>query len=278
MIDRTPAAHAAHDELLVVRLYGGDVDAAERVRALEQIAECRDCSELFADLGAIADADVALQIPPRPRDFTLTEGDAARLRRPRLATWFGGGGLRRSLGGSLAALGLVGLVLTGVASLTGGAANPVQFSTNQSLTGGAQPVAAPSQADLAAFGSGAAATAAPAVEAPTPAPAASAAASERSAANLSPTTAGASPGASAYAVAPATQPPAQLGDQGKVAPGSQSPGLGRPTPTVPVATGPQGGIDARLLWLVGFGLLFLLGVAVAILPGRRRGHGRGGPS
>ena len=270
-MDRTPpAAHATHDELLIARLYGGDVDAAERERVLEQIAECRDCAELFADLGAIADAVVAMQVPRRPRDFGLTEADAARLRRRRLSAWFFGAGLRRSLGGSLAALGLVGVVLTGVASLTSGAASPVEFSSNQSLTGAAQPVPAASQADLAAFGSAAA---------PTAAPAATAAASERSATNLSPTAASASPAASAYAVSPASQAPAQQGDLGKVSLASQSPaGLGQPTPAVPESSVAQGGIDARLLWLVGFGVLFLLGIAVVILPGRRRGHGRGGPS
>jgi len=114
-MDRTAAVtHAAHDELLIARFYGGDVDESERVRVLDRMADCRDCAALFADLAAIAEADEAMPVPPRPRDFTLTEEDAVRLRPKRRAlSGIFGPGLHRSLGGSLAALGLVGMVLTG---------------------------------------------------------------------------------------------------------------------------------------------------------------------
>src|ERR1035437_9593595 len=78
-MDRTPAAtHAGHDEMLIVRLYGGDVDESERARALDLMVDCRECANLFADLGAIAEASAAMPVPPRPRDFALTDKDAPR--------------------------------------------------------------------------------------------------------------------------------------------------------------------------------------------------------
>jgi len=120
MNNTTPAAHAAHDELLIARLFGGDVSEAERARALDQMGECGECAALFTDLGDIADATEAMPVPDRPRDFSLTQSDAARLRRRRWSrSALFGAGLRRSLGGSLAALGLAGLVLTGGLALLG---------------------------------------------------------------------------------------------------------------------------------------------------------------
>src|ERR1035437_10081176 len=128
-MDRTTSAsHPNHDEMLIARFYGGDVDDSERARAIELMVDCADCADLFADLGAISEASSAMPVPARPRDFTLTEEDAARLRSKRRA-WKAifGLGLRRSLGGSLAALGLAGLMLASAASLLG-------QTTNVSLT------------------------------------------------------------------------------------------------------------------------------------------------
>ena len=119
-MDRTAATHATHDELLLARLYGGDVDERERRRALDQIASCQDCANVFADLGSIAVATAALPTPPRPRDFTLTEADAARLGR-RSVGWaiFDWLGRTKALGGSMVAAGLVGVVLVGAISVLG---------------------------------------------------------------------------------------------------------------------------------------------------------------
>ena len=79
-MDRTPlAAHAAHDELLIARLFGGDVSDVERASALDLMGECDECAALFVDLGDIAAATEALPVPARPRDFSLTAADAARL-------------------------------------------------------------------------------------------------------------------------------------------------------------------------------------------------------
>ncbi len=119
-MDRTAPTHATHDQLLLARLYGGDVDELERSRALDQIATCQDCADVFADLGSIAAATAALPTPPRPRDFTLTEADAARVGR-RGTGWgiFDWLGRTRALGGSMAAAGLAGLALVGALSVFG---------------------------------------------------------------------------------------------------------------------------------------------------------------
>jgi hypothetical protein len=37
----------------------------------------------------------------------------------------------------------------------------------------------------------------------------------------------------------------------------------------------QSGMDARLLWLAGFGALFAIGLTIALLPRLPRGRGRG---
>ena len=122
-MDRTAAAHSNHDELLIVRLFGGDVDDHERAIALDLLGECEDCAALFADLVATADAMAALPVPARPRDFALTEADAARLRKARRGLGFFSALRRtRALGGSLVALGLVGIVATASLGILGGTA------------------------------------------------------------------------------------------------------------------------------------------------------------
>ncbi len=112
--------HANHDELLLARLYGGDVNERERAHALELMAACEECAGFFADLGAIATATAEMAVPRRPRDFTLTEADAARLRRRSNGRSLLGWLVRtRALGGSMAAIGLVGVVALGAVSAFG---------------------------------------------------------------------------------------------------------------------------------------------------------------
>lgn len=116
-MQRPAATHSTHDELLLVRLYGGDVDERERSSALDQMASCEQCADLFADLGAISAATAALPVPPRPRDFTLTEADVAHLGRRDIGRgifdWLG---RTRALGGSMVAAGVIGVVLIGAIS------------------------------------------------------------------------------------------------------------------------------------------------------------------
>lgn len=147
MHSNSATPHATHDELLLARLYGGDVDERERARALDVVAACEECAGFFADLGAIATATVAMAVPPRPRDFTLTEADAARLRRRSnggsLRGWFG---WARALGGSMAVIGLVGVVALGAISAfgTGSATAPQSdFGSERNAAGQPAPTVAP---------------------------------------------------------------------------------------------------------------------------------------
>src|SRR5664279_544466 len=143
-MDRTAATHSNHDELLIVRLFGGDVDDRERARALDLLGECEDCAALLADLGATADATAALPVPARPRDFTLTEADAARLRRERRGIGFLSVLRRtRAIGGSLVAIGLVGIVTTASVGILGGPAGANLTSNRSNAFGLSADTAAP---------------------------------------------------------------------------------------------------------------------------------------
>ena len=277
-MDRTaPAAHADHDELLVARLYGGDVSDVERARALDLLANCPECESLFADLGAMADATAALLVPPRPRDFRLTESDAARLRRKagfRLALF--GPNLRRSLGGSLAALGIAGMVLTSAVSLLGGAAGTAGgYASNGDRaavlpeSGGTKAASSPgAQSNTGAVSL--------ATAAPTAAPAIPSALGPASPI-LAPSVAGLATNGNAP-TPPASSPPAETGQLAASSAGNQGAfsggGASTPTKNLPVGAG-SSGPDARLVWLAFFAALFAIGLAVALLPRRRRGPDRG---
>lgn len=267
-MDPTPsAAHAGHDELLIARLFGGDVSEAERARALAIVSECPECESVLADVGAIAEATRALPTPPRPRDFSLTAAEAGRLRRKSRLRWrVFELGLRRSLGGSLAALGIVGLVLTGTTSIFGGAASTtggqLALSPERAAASpapAAVPAAVPAASaagSLSNFGAVGIATAGPAAtmanDVPTPTPAASAAVAVTDTHDLA-------------AASAATAQGALDGGSGSTksteAPGSSS-----------------SGVDPRLVWLIGSAVLFFTGLALAILPVRRRRRDRGARS
>ena len=119
--DRTPQ-HADHDVFLVAQLAADDLRPSERPVALELVANCHACATLLADLRAIASATTALPPVPaaaaRPRDFRLTEEDAARLRRGSWRRWFGVArsprlSFTQPLGVGLTTLGLVGMLISG---------------------------------------------------------------------------------------------------------------------------------------------------------------------
>jgi hypothetical protein len=267
MTTRSANTHANHDQALIVRLYGGDVDAPERARALDLLAECPDCADLFADLGQIASATAALPIPSRPRDFSLTPVDAARLRPAKQAR--GGAswrGLTRRLGGAFAALGVAGLLVTGAATaLVPAAGVPQQLASNTrdeaAIQMGAADVPAPTGAGYAAQ-SPAGSNATKAVAAGSPSPAQN---------DLGSTTPG--PGASSAPVAPAHSTPSST----TLAVAAQ-PGTGGQSNSVAgqgLTTGqsPSGGsVDARLAVLIGSAGLMLIGLLLLLGP-RVRGRG-----
>ncbi|HEX7495678.1 MAG TPA: hypothetical protein VF349_03500 [Candidatus Limnocylindrales bacterium] len=268
------ADHTTHDELLIARLYGDDVDDRERARALELVAGCDECSALYADLGAIAEATSVLPARPRPRDFALTEQDAARLRPRRgVRARFLAIGRRRSFGGALVALGFSGLVLTSALSMLG-PAQPTQMSTDARLA--AAPAAGVASSN--AYSQGGVAIPEPAA---TPAP-------NKAIASTAPTVSGI-PGGEVASSAPAPSPPV-LAPQPSTAldqtTPTEAPALaaggtaGEPTPGAPpvqprIAATPQSATDSMPLFLVGSALVLVLGLAVLLVPVvLRRSRGR----
>jgi anti-sigma factor RsiW len=133
--ERGPVAHAGHDALLIAQYAADDLDPSERGVAEQLVAECAGCAQLAADLRLIARATAELPEPARPREFTLTPDQAARLRRHGWRGLLGGLGLGwvrtdvgRTLAAGLTTLGLAGLligVVPGQLAMSGGAA-PLQ--------------------------------------------------------------------------------------------------------------------------------------------------------
>jgi hypothetical protein len=272
----TTTPHAAHDELLLARLYGDDVDAAERDRALEQMAGCQECTEFFSDLGAIAAATAALPVPPRPREFTLTEADAARIgRRSAGRSFLGWLGRTRALGGSMAAIGVAGILLVGAVSTITPAATREQAPSAAGVPefGAAIPGAHDNNGQTVTVTDGAGSKSAPSGEEPGVASASSPQASP--AALAIPTAAasaapryGASP-AAATALPTTAPPPAPAASiQPQTGP-NQLAVTAAPTPRSapqPESTGGSSGPDGRAIALATFGGLLVLGALMVILP------------
>jgi hypothetical protein len=253
------------------------VNDRERARALDLLGECEDCATLFADLGATADATAALPVPARPRDFSLTEADATRLRRARR-----GRGLlsalrrTRAIGSSLVAIGLVGLVATASVGILGGSAGPLGLdASNYRFAADSATAAAPVAMGLSAESSSAPAVA-PAMSTAPVATLAPAAASTTDgtvvrAGSSAPASTGqvAVPAGSGIAASPSA-PGNQFGPLDK----STGDGAGASGGVAISASTGSTGLDARLIWLGGFGLLFLAGVLVLVGPLIRRRRAR----
>ncbi len=159
-----PANHAAHDPTWMAALAtrNPDLSPSERTRAEGALESCGACADLFADLVALSAAIPSAAIPARPRDFTLTAADAARLQRGGLSRLFKGIGSARDrvtfpLAMGLTTMGIAGLLLATI---------PSAFSA----AGGATSLAPVGEAAQMP----AAASAAPAASAAAPAPAAEA--------------------------------------------------------------------------------------------------------
>ena len=178
----TRSDHAAHDPMWMAALVAKDPDLtpAELLRAEAARESCGACAELFADLVAVSAAIPSAAIPARPRDFTLTPADAARLRSRGLRRWFSAIGSARDgitfpLALGLTTMGIAGLLLAtvpGALSGSGGAAQAL------STVGAAVPAAGGGGASAPAAEAPAAASAAPPAPTSVRAAAASPAASE----------------------------------------------------------------------------------------------------
>ena len=129
------ARHALHDEELVAALATGSLDdESEIMRAQGFVDRCSACRDLHRDIAAIGGAlrQDARGTMTAPRDFRLTVEDARRLGGPVRVGGFVAA-FRRAftsfaapVGASMAALGIVGLLVgsvsLGAMSLGGGAA------------------------------------------------------------------------------------------------------------------------------------------------------------
>ncbi len=71
--------HAQHDPDVIAALLDRDIGPEERAIAESRIASCASCAALHADLLMLSTATRAHPTPARPRGFTLTTADAARL-------------------------------------------------------------------------------------------------------------------------------------------------------------------------------------------------------
>lgn len=165
--------HDAHDRLLIANLVDRSVDEAERARAEELLAACRECEQLYDDLVALSAATRAMAVPARPRDFSLTAADAERLRVRGWKRLLGAIGssrdvFSRPLALGLTTLGLAGLMVATVPSffMGGAASGPNLMSTEQAVGDTAAGAAPPGvqmapEAPAASAASGPAAAAAP---------------------------------------------------------------------------------------------------------------------
>ena len=113
--------HRNHDQLLIAALAAGDAEGTDLEQARDLVAACDECAALHHDLRAISAALPATPVPTRSRDFRLTPEQADALRpagwRRLLAPLAGPRfAFAAPLGGSLAALGIAGILVAGAAS------------------------------------------------------------------------------------------------------------------------------------------------------------------
>jgi hypothetical protein len=140
----TPSQHSRHDQVLMARLAGDDLDPSERSTAEALRSACPDCRQLHDDLRTLMRATTDLPAPRRQRDFRLSPEQAARLR----GSWLDrvmerlaapSLGVLQPLAGAAMALGLTLFVV-----------NAVPFSQGSAGSAAATPGSAPMPADAGA--------------------------------------------------------------------------------------------------------------------------------
>ena len=165
-----PENHAVHDPTWMAALATRDPDLSpsERTRAQAALESCGACADLFADLVAISAAIPSAAIPARPRDFTLTAADAARLRPHglrRLLKAIGSArdGVTFPLAMGLTTMGIAGLLLATIPAALSGAGGAASMTLSTVGEAGPAPAAA-SAAPAPAASAPAASAAAPPAE------------------------------------------------------------------------------------------------------------------
>jgi hypothetical protein len=148
-----PADHARHDLDLIAGHAADDLGNADRTRADALLASCTSCAELRSDLVAIASATRTLRsTATAPRDFRLTEAQAATMRRrgwiARLLRAFTGPrSTTRPIAMAFTSLGLAGLLVANILpALLGGSAASVAPQAEGALPGATAAPAAASEA------------------------------------------------------------------------------------------------------------------------------------
>jgi len=142
--------------MLIAALAAGDLTGSERERAIALTRSCAECATLHDDLLALARATAAAPPPIaiRPRDFTLTPADAARLRPAGWRRLVGAVSSWRSvasrpLGVGLATLGLVGLLVGNISLSFGSAASAPAVTTGAAGAAGAAPASSTERSRMA---------------------------------------------------------------------------------------------------------------------------------
>ncbi len=161
-VPSTPSEHADHDRIVIASLAArpADLSGAERATAERQLDACAACSDLLAELVAVQVAIPGAALPIRPRDYTLTPADAARLGRGgwrRFLATIGSArdGVTRPLAIGLTTLGLAGLLVSSLPGAFGafgaaGAAPQVAMELDQGRSSAAP--AAPGASESYALG------------------------------------------------------------------------------------------------------------------------------
>jgi hypothetical protein len=121
--------HAAHDPTLIAALAARtpDLTDAQTSTAHDLLASCDACTTLLADLVALQTALPTTSTPARPRDFSLTPADAARLSPGGWRRFLGLVGsardnVTRPLAFGFTSLGVAGLLLAGLSTFSFGGA------------------------------------------------------------------------------------------------------------------------------------------------------------
>ena len=142
------ARHALHDEELIAAFAAGGVESEDdATRASSLVERCPACRELHDDLAAIgaglrADAQGTIAAP---RDFRLSVDDARRLGGTIVTRGFlqrlrrSMDGFARPVGASMAALGIVGLLVSNL-SFGGAALAPVGIDSAAAPTSAPAPM------------------------------------------------------------------------------------------------------------------------------------------
>lgn len=147
----TPTTHATHDPTWIAALAARDhgLEPAELVQARAALDSCDACIDLYADLVAVAAAVPIAAIPARPRSYTLTAADAARLRPAGWRRFLKAIGSARDgftfpLAMGLTTIGIAGLLVATLPTLSAGTA-----SSPTTLSAAGAPVqAAPGQESM----------------------------------------------------------------------------------------------------------------------------------